>query len=172
MMELFGDIAIAWKPLTIFAKNSILNNWLGTKYYASEMSKVTFHECIRKGTYAKTKSKYCKKDGFFRKNMRKLVWPKSYSEKKLFINFYYTCVAETTLIQVYSLKPGTLLKKNFIKYIFLRPIWNYSQLLFYPWDNCDQPLVKLPLLLHGNTSPICVVWCNNWRWLSLSTHFN
>ena len=31
-MDLFANIAITWKPLTIFATNSILNNWLGSKY--------------------------------------------------------------------------------------------------------------------------------------------
>ena len=37
--------------------------------------------------------------------MQKLVWSNSYSEmfqKKLFLDFKETCVAETTVIQVYS----------------------------------------------------------------------
>ena len=41
------------------------------------------------------------------------------------------CVTETTLIQVYSLHPEKLLKKNSTKDIFVRPISNYSQLLSF-----------------------------------------
>ena len=74
---IFWNMAISWKPLTIFAKNSTLNNWLGPKYYASGMSKATLHKRRRTGTYAKVKSKYCKKDVFSCESMRKLVWPNS-----------------------------------------------------------------------------------------------
>ena len=48
------------------------------------------------------------------------------SEKKLFLNFLGNMGGRNTLIQVYSFLSRTLLKKNFIKDIFLRPIWNYS----------------------------------------------
>ena len=47
-MELFANKVIAWKPSTIFAKSSILNDWLGSKY-ASRISKVTLHKCGKKG---------------------------------------------------------------------------------------------------------------------------
>ena len=40
--HIFANIAIAWKSLTIFAKNSILNNWLGSKYHASGISKLIY----------------------------------------------------------------------------------------------------------------------------------
>ena len=36
--------------------------------------------------------------------------------------------------------------------IFVRPIWNYSQLLSYPWDICDHVSIKLPRLLRDNNS--------------------
>ena len=61
---IFANIAIARNPLTIFAKNSFLNNWLEYKYYPSGISKVTLHKCTRTGTYAKMKGKYCTKDVF------------------------------------------------------------------------------------------------------------
>ena len=65
-----------------------------------------------------------------------------------------TCVVETTIIQVYSLQPGTLLKTDSITAIFLQIFRNYPQPLYYPTDNCDHLLVKLPLLLCVNGSPM------------------
>ena len=57
-------------------------------------------------------------------------------------------------VAVYSLHPKMLLKKHFIKYISLQAISNYSQLLSYRWNNCDQLPVKLPRLLRGNNLAI------------------
>ena len=48
------------------------------------------------------------------------------------------CVVETTLIQIYSFQPGTLLKTDLSTCIFLRIFQNYSQLLPGPCGNCDQ----------------------------------
>ena len=47
-MEPFANIVITWKPLTFFAKSSILDNWLDS-YYASGISKVTLCKGARKG---------------------------------------------------------------------------------------------------------------------------
>ena len=65
-----------------------------------------------------------------------------------------TGVVEITIVQVYSLQPGTLLKTDSIAAIFLQIFCNYSQPLYYPTDNCDHLLVKLPLLLCVNGSPM------------------
>ena len=79
----FLQVFITWKLFIIFTQSSIWNNWLGSKY-ASEISKVTSHKCEGKvNTYAKQKSKYCKKGVVSCKSIRKLVWPnshKNYSE--------------------------------------------------------------------------------------------
>ena len=66
-------------------------------------------------TYARLRSKYCKKSIVSCKSMRKLVWlNSSNSVSKMFLKSYSkmsrrTDVVETILIQVYSLKPGALL---------------------------------------------------------------
>ena len=58
-----------------------------------------------------------------------------------------------TLIQVYSLQPGLLLNKIHQIY-FPATYMNYSQLLYCPWDNCNQLSVKLPRLFCSKTSSI------------------
>ena len=37
-VESFPKMAIRWKPLTIFAKNSILDVWLGSEYASKKIS--------------------------------------------------------------------------------------------------------------------------------------
>ena len=58
-MELFVNIDVAWKPLTISAKSSISNNWLGSKY-TSGISKVTLHKCTRNGKHLHKNQKHAK----------------------------------------------------------------------------------------------------------------
>ena len=67
------------------------------------------------------------------------------SPKKTVLRFLGKHAWQRPMLPV-SLQPGTFLKKNF-KYIFLWPIWNYSQILFYLRDNCNQNPRKLPLLV-------------------------
>ena len=64
------------------------------------------------------------------------------------------CLVETTLIQIYSFQPGTLLKTDLITYIFLRISQNYSQLLPGPCGNCNQLSVKLSSPQRSNTLPV------------------
>ena len=54
--EPFANIVITWKPLTIFAKCSILDNWLGFKY-TSRISKVTLHKYARKSKHLRKNEK-------------------------------------------------------------------------------------------------------------------
>ena len=54
--EPFANIVIAWKPLTIFAKSSILDNWLGFKY-TSRISKVALHKYARKSKHLRKNEK-------------------------------------------------------------------------------------------------------------------
>ena len=77
--------------------------------------------------------------------------------KKAVLKFLGKHAGRRPLLPGLQLTAWNVLKKNFIKDIFLQPIWNYSQLLSYPSDNCDQLPVKLPCLLHGNTSLIQIV---------------
>ena len=128
-MELFANIVIE-----NFWKNSILDLWLVTKY-ASGISKV---ECYLKvkvtlytkvqgkvNTNAKVKIKYLKKVVVSCKSMRRVIWWNSWkSSSEMFQKNSYsktyrkTCVADSILIQVYSLQPGTFLKTDSITDIF------------------------------------------------------
>ena len=137
------------KPLTISIKSSISNNWLSSKY-ASGISKFTLHKWTKKGKHLHKNEKHVKTS--LAMQLEKLFW--NAPEESCFYISRETCVAENTFFQIYSFQPGTLLMKNIIKYLFLRPIWIYSQLLFYQWDDCDQLSLKLPRLLRGNTWPI------------------
>ena len=59
MLERFVNIDVTWKPLTISAKSSISNDWLGSKY-ASVISKVTLHKYTRIGKHLCKNSDYAK----------------------------------------------------------------------------------------------------------------
>ena len=73
----FSKYIIAWKSLTFFAKSSILDKWVGTKY-ASGTSKVTLHKCARKGKHLRKNENQNSKKGIVScKRMRKSVWPNS-----------------------------------------------------------------------------------------------
>ena len=147
-MKLFTNIFIAWKPLTIFAKSFILDNWLGSRN-ATGISKVTSYKCTRKeNTYAKMQSKYCQ-SGIESCVMQKLVQPNN-------LNIYYEIFGEKAVFkflrrhawqrhsyQVYSLLLGTLLMKNVIKDIFLRPTWDCN---FYPTRGTT--VISCPLSYH------------------------
>ena len=157
-MKLFTNIFITWKPLTIFAKSFILDNWLGSRN-ATGISKVTSYKCTRKeNTYAKMQSKYCQ-SGIESCVMQKLVQPNN-------LNIYYEIFGEKAVFKFLRrhawqrpLLSGVQLaarnitdEKRHQRYFpatYLR-----LQLLPYPWDNCDQLPLKLPCLLRGNTSPI------------------
>ena len=43
-VESFPKMAIRWKPLTIFAKNSILDVWLGSEYASIFSRTFSFHK--------------------------------------------------------------------------------------------------------------------------------
>ena len=74
------DIDIAWNPLTISTKSSILSNRLDSKYYTPGISKVTLYKCTRTVPTQKWKANTVRKTFF-------LVEANSYSQKRLFLNF-------------------------------------------------------------------------------------
>ena len=79
-MELFVNIVIDGKALTIFAKSSILDLSDWRSEYDFGISKVTFYVKVqgKANTYAKMKkSKHCKKGVAFCKILWKMVWLKS-----------------------------------------------------------------------------------------------
>ena len=128
----FCKYRVTWKALTISAKSYISNDWLGSKY-ASGISKVTLHKCTRNGKHLCRNSEYAK-----------IVLVKQFEQ--LFWNVPKKAVRrlQGDMRGVDHSYPGAQLaawnvtmEDIFIKCIFLRPIWNYSQLLFYPWDGCD-----------------------------------
>ena len=80
-MELFVNIDVAWKPLTISAKSSISNNWLGSKY-TSGISKVTLHKCTTNGKHLLKNEKHAK-IGLV-KQLEQLFWN---VKKSLFLDF-------------------------------------------------------------------------------------
>ena len=45
-MELFAKIVNTWKPLTIFAKNSILDIWQGSEYVSMDLSYYSYISLI------------------------------------------------------------------------------------------------------------------------------
>ena len=61
-MELFANIVIDRKPITILGKSSILDLWLGSEY-SSEISKVKCNSKVKVTLYAKMqeKGKYLRK---------------------------------------------------------------------------------------------------------------
>ena len=50
-----------------------------------------------------------------------------------------------------QLEAWSITEENIIKYIFLQPFGNYSQLLSYTWENYDQLTVKVLQVLCSNT---------------------
>ena len=70
-MELFVNIDVTWKLLTISAKSSISNNWLGSKY-TSGIWKVTLHKCTRNGKHLLKNEKHAK-IGLV-KQLEQLLW--------------------------------------------------------------------------------------------------
>ena len=55
-MELFANIVIEWKLLSIFAKSSILDLWMGFKY-ASQISKVKYNLIVKVKFYTNVQGK-------------------------------------------------------------------------------------------------------------------
>ena len=157
-MKLFTNIFIAWKPLTIFAKSFILDNWLGSRN-ATGISKVTSYKCTRKeNTYAKMQSKYCQ-SGTESCVMQKLVQPNNlniyheiFGEKAVF-KFLRRHAWQRPLLSGVQLAVRNITDEKRHQRCF-PAIYFRLQLLPYPWDNCDQLPLKLPCLLRGNTSPI------------------
>ena len=113
------------------------------------------------------KNKYFKKGVVSCKIMSKLIWLISWnSSSKRFQQISCssmsrkTCMTETTLIQEYSLQPGTLPKTGSTTGFFPANLLKLLTILSYPLDNCDQLLVKLPRPLCINTSSIEIVRCS------------
>ena len=74
-------------------------------------------------------------------------------EKKLFLNFQGHMHGKDHSYPGVQLEAWSITEENIIKYIFLQPFGNYSQLLSYTWENYDQLPVKVLQLLCSNTQP-------------------
>ena len=160
-LELFVNVVIDYKWLTIFAKSSILDLWLVSEY-ASGISKVKCSSKVKVSlwrkvrTYTKIKSKYCKKGVVSCTSMKKLIWLNSWNScpeifhrvavLKFLRNYaWWRPLLSSVQLAVWNVPEDKLYHRYFLS--------NSLKILTTPiclCGNCNQLPVKL---LRGNSWP-------------------